>query len=189
MQHNISVMVLGGYYVGKTSITTRRIFNTFQSEYDPTIEDIYTIIVNVDRTHIKLSIFDYAGYDQCEAFYEYWFRKSDGFLLVYSISDRTSFNNIEGFYQKIHNQKDYEPQRIIPMCVVGNKIDLESEREVSFEEGQNLSDHLNANFIECSAKYDINITNAFQTICLLCINDIIPQTNLKSKKKQRCLLC
>lgn len=92
---------------------------------------------------------------------EQYMRTGEGFLLVYSITDRQSFEEIMTFQQQILRVKDKD---YFPMIVVGNKCDLEGERQVSTQEGQNLARQFGCKFIETSAKSRINVDNAFYDI-------------------------
>ena len=85
-------------------------------------------------------------------------RTGEGFLLVYSISSRQSFEEIMTFQQQILRVKDKD---YFPIIVVGNKCDLESERQVTKQEGESLARSFGCKFIETSAKSRINVDNAF----------------------------
>ena len=89
---------------------------------------------------------------------EQYMRTGEGFLLVYSITDRQSFEEIMTFQQQILRVKDKD---YFPIILVGNKCDLEGERAVSKEEGQALARQFNCKFIETSAKSRVNVDNAF----------------------------
>jgi len=92
---------------------------------------------------------------------EQYMRTGEGFLLVYSITDRQSFEEIMTFQQQILRVKDKD---YFPMIVVGNKCDLDGERQVSTQEGQQLAKNFGCKFIETSAKSRINVDNAFYDI-------------------------
>ena len=85
-------------------------------------------------------------------------RNGEGFLLVYSITSRMSFDEISTFYQQICRVKDRD---YFPMVLVGNKCDLESDRQVSSQEGKDLAKRFGCQFIETSAKQKINVEEAF----------------------------
>ncbi|KAI5293898.1 Ras GTPase [Ascosphaera atra] len=92
---------------------------------------------------------------------EQYMRTGEGFLLVYSITSRQSFEEIMTFQQQILRVKDKD---YFPMIVVGNKCDLEKERVVSKQEGEDLARDFGCKFIETSAKSRINVENAFYDI-------------------------
>lgn len=77
-----------------------------------------------------LDVLDTAGQEEYSAMREQYMRTGEGFLLVYSITSRESFEEIRTFQQQILRVKDKD---IFPMVVVGNKLDLAHERKVSVE--------------------------------------------------------
>lgn len=89
---------------------------------------------------------------------EQYMRNGEGFLLVYSITSRMSFEEITTFYQQICRVKDRD---YFPMVLVGNKCDLETDRQVSSQEGSDLAKNFGCQFIETSAKQRINVDEAF----------------------------
>jgi len=85
-------------------------------------------------------------------------RTGEGFLCVYSITSRNSFEEISTFYQQILRVKDKD---YYPIIIVANKCDLEGERVVSTQEGRDLAKQCGCKFIETSAKQKINVDEAF----------------------------
>lgn len=140
----------------------------FVDEYDPTIEDSYRKQVVIDDRVTILDILDTAGQEEYSAMREQYMRTGEGFLLVYSVTSRNSFEELITYYQQIQRVKDVE---YIPVVVVGNKSDLETERQVSFDEGVSLAKQLNAPFLETSAKQAINVEDAFYTLVRLVRDD------------------
>lgn len=90
-----------------------------------------------------------------------WFRTGQGFLCVYSIIQRKSFNELPALRDKILRIKEAKK---VPMVLVGNKCDLSDEREVSIEEGQELARNFGCPFFESSAKNHINVDEAFRDL-------------------------
>ncbi|PPR00500.1 hypothetical protein CVT24_005523 [Panaeolus cyanescens] len=123
------LVVVGGGFVGKSAITIRFIQgNYIEGGYDPTIEDVYRKQCVIDDEVALLDILDTAGQDEYRAMREQYMRTGEGFLLVYSITSRSSFDELFDFHQQIERIKDME---YTPMVVVGNKCDLEFERQVN----------------------------------------------------------
>lgn len=112
----------------------------------------------IDGEVALLDVLDTAGQEEYSAMREQYMRTGEGFLLVYSITSRQSFEEIMTFEQQILRVKDKD---YFPIILVGNKCDLESERAVSKEDGAALARKFNCNFIETSAKSRINVENAF----------------------------
>ena len=122
------LVVVGGGGVGKSALTIQFIQNHFVDEYDPTIEDSYRKQCMIDEEVAILDVLDTAGQEEYSAMREQYMRTGEGFLLVYSITSRSSFEEILPFYQQVLRVKDKD---YFPMVMVANKCDLESERQVS----------------------------------------------------------
>lgn len=152
------LVVVGGGGVGKSCLTIQLIQSHFVDEYDPTIEDSYRKQCMIDDEVALLDVLDTAGQEEYSAMREQYMRTGEGFLLVYSITSRQSFEEIMTFQQQILRVKDKD---YFPIILVGNKCDLEGERAVSKEEGAHLARQFGCKFIETSAKSRINVDNAF----------------------------
>jgi len=155
------LVVVGGGGVGKSCLTIQLIQSHFVDEYDPTIEDSYRKQCVIDDEVALLDVLDTAGQEEYSAMREQYMRTGEGFLLVYSITSRTSFDEIPTFQQQILRVKDKD---YFPVIVVGNKCDLEVERAVSQQEGRELAQHFGCKFIETSAKSRINVDEAFYNL-------------------------
>ena len=151
------LVVVGGGGVGKSCLTIQLIQSHFVDEYDPTIEgsfnprfkfeassgfqlmyhrhaDSYRKQCVIDDEVALLDVLDTAGQEEYSAMREQYMRTGEGFLLVYSIASRQSFEEIQTFYQQILRVKDKD---YFPIIIVGNKCDLDSEREVPRQGMQN----------------------------------------------------
>ncbi|KAI9679354.1 MAG: Ras GTPase [Caeruleum heppii] len=115
----------------------------------------------IDDEVALLDVLDTAGQEEYSAMREQYMRTGEGFLLVYSIASRQSFEEIMTFQQQILRVKDKD---YFPIIVVGNKCDLESERQVAKQEGEAVARQFGCKFIETSAKSRINVDNAFYDI-------------------------
>lgn len=158
MLKEYKLVVVGGGGVGKSALTIQLIQSHFVDEYDPTIEDSYRKQCTVDNEQVMLDILDTAGQEEYSAMREQYMRTGEGFLLVYAINSRNSLEELQVFYEQIQRVKDSEN---VPVLVVGNKSDLEIERQVSFEEGAAFAKSLGCPFLETSAKQRINVEEAF----------------------------
>ncbi|KAG1661804.1 Ras-like protein 2 [Nymphon striatum] len=123
------LVVVGGGGVGKSAITIQFIQSYFVTDYDPTIEDSYTKQCVIDDVVAKLDVLDTAGQEEFSAMREQYMRSGEGFLLIFSVDDRNSFDEIYKFHKQILRVKDRDE---FPMLLVGNKADLESKRTVSY---------------------------------------------------------
>ncbi|RCK54877.1 Ras-like protein 1 [Candida viswanathii] len=158
MLREYKLVVVGGGGVGKSALTIQLIQSHFVDEYDPTIEDSYRKQCNIDNKQVLLDILDTAGQEEYSAMREQYMRTGEGFLLVYSINSLNSFQELNSFYDQILRVKDTDN---VPVLVVGNKCDLEMERQVSYEDGLALANSFNCPFLETSAKQRINVEEAF----------------------------
>ncbi|CAH1756169.1 10820_t:CDS:2 [Entrophospora sp. SA101] len=161
-------------------------FKFIPTTYDPTIEDSYRKQVVIDDQPCVLEVLDTAGQEEYTALRDQWIRDGEGFLLVYSISSRSTFERVERFRDQIIRVKDSDQ---VPLMLVGNKCDKITEREVSREEGMNMAKRLGCEFIESSAKTCVNVERAFYTVVRM-----IRQSreggggNKKGRKRTRCLI-
>ncbi|GMH77086.1 hypothetical protein TL16_g07290 [Triparma laevis f. inornata] len=153
------LVILGGGGVGKSALVIRLVTDNFMDEYDPTIEDSYRKQVTIDDEPAILDILDTAGQEEYSSMQDQWMREGKGYLLVYSIADRSSFEEITVFKEKILRAKDVDK---VPMILVGNKCDLDdAHREVQVNEGEELAEQLGCPFMETSAKEKINNEECF----------------------------
>merc|ERR1712137_660159 len=152
------ICCLGDGGVGKTALTIRLCSNHFVEEYDPTIKDSYRKQVMIDDQTCLLEILDTAGQEEFTALRDQWIRECEGFIVAYSITSSHSFHQVKTFKQQVCRVKDNDN---LPMMLVGNKCDLEDEREVTFEEGKALAEQLHCQFKEASAKTKTNVEESF----------------------------
>lgn len=178
------LVVLGDGGVGKTALTIQLCLNHFVETYDPTIEDSYRKQVQIDGQSCMLEVLDTAGQEEYTALRDQWIRDGEGFILVYSISSRSSFTRIQKFHHQIqrvkessiagsptypgspmsHNSLGSAAFGPAPIMLVGNKCDRVTEREVSTQEGSALAKQLNCEFVEASAKNCVNVEKAFYDV-------------------------
>lgn len=177
MATEYKLVIVGGGGVGKSALTIQLIQNHFIDEYDPTIEDSYRKQVTIDDETCLLDILDTAGQEEYSAMRDQYMRTGQGFLCVYAITSRSSFDEISSFREQILRVKDADK---VPMVVVGNKCDLESERQVSKAEGQDLAKNFGCPFLETSAKSRINVEESFFEL----VREIRKQTGAKPDAKK-----
>lgn len=109
---------------------------------------------------VKLQIWDTAGQERFKTITASYYKGAHGIILVYDITDRQSFKDIENWLAEVDK---YGNENVVKM-LVGNKSDLEANRQVKTEEGKSLADSLNIKFLETSAKDAINVEKAFTTL-------------------------
>ena len=187
------IVVLGGGGVGKSALTIRLVTDNFLDEYDPTIEDSYrknaTINENVsgvtNKVSVIMDILDTAGQEEFSSMQDQWMREGKGFLLVYNITSRQSFDEIAMLRDKILRAKDEEK---VPIVVAGNKCDLEEQRQVSTQEGQEYAKEIGVPFYETSAKIKHNNEECFHEVVREC-RRFEREANQVPKQKKKKGLC
>ncbi|KAJ9588652.1 hypothetical protein L9F63_018065, partial [Diploptera punctata] len=176
----------GGVFLAFLSNFTRSYFVT---DYDPTIEDSYTKQCVIDDVPAKLDILDTAGQEEFSAMREQYMRSGEGFLLVFAVTDKASFDEMYKFHRQILRVKDRDE---FPMLMVGNKADLEHQRVVSTMDAQNLSRQLKIPYIECSAKLRMNVDQAFHELVRIVrkfqLSERPPLKANYKKNKKKCVL-
>jgi len=158
------IVVLGGGGVGKSALTIRLVTDNFLEEYDPTIEDSYRKQVSIDESVALLDILDTAGQEEFASMQDQWIREGKGFLLVYTITSKQSFEEMRKFHQSILRTKDCDK---VPVVIAGNKCDLRDPSDtsqVTEEEGQQLAKDWECPYFETSAKDKINNEECFHEV-------------------------
>ncbi|CAF4022623.1 unnamed protein product [Rotaria sordida] len=154
LNREYKLCILGEGAVGKTSLATQFIQGIFISKYDPTIEDVFKKIVEIDGKQFIVEILDTAGVENFTVMRDLYIENSDGFAIVYSITSLVTFNQLHLIYNQIMNIKKEQTA----MVLVGNKVDLSHmKRIVHRDKGQTLADEWMCPFYETSAKDSINV--------------------------------
>jgi GTPase KRas len=105
-----------------------------------------------------LEILDTAGQEEFTALRDQWIRDCEGFVIIYSIVSRISFEQVQTFKDQVMRVKDADR---LPIMLVGNKCDLETKREVGTNEGEGLAKRMHCLFKEASAKTRLNVEETF----------------------------
>uniref|UniRef100_A0A8V0Y9R6 RAP1B, member of RAS onco family n=1 Tax=Gallus gallus TaxID=9031 RepID=A0A8V0Y9R6_CHICK len=181
------LVVLGSGGVGKSALTVQFVQGIFVEKYDPTIEDSYrkvSVTTLLCLRNLNTSDCRRCCQEQFTAMRDLYMKNGQGFALVYSITAQSTFNDLQDLREQILRVKDTDD---VPMILVGNKCDLEDERVVGKEQGQNLARQWNnCAFLESSAKSKINVNEIFY--------DLVRQINRKTpvpgkaRKKSSCQL-
>jgi len=182
LQHLFSIMpgdilkkrriaVLGSRSVGKSSLVVQFIDNHFVDSYYPTIESTFSKSINHQGVEFDCDIIDTAGQDEYSILNSKHAIGIHGFVLVYSVTSRKSFEMVQIVYDKIVN---FCGMGSIPCVIVGSKNDLQQRnlRQVSTDEGKVLAQENQAAWIETSAKNNINVGKVFE----LCLGEIEKRT-------------
>eukprot|EP01080_Neovahlkampfia_damariscottae_P002782 gene2782-4190_t len=169
--------------VGKSTLTVQFVQNVFVEEYDPTIEDSYRKQIKYQGEDIVLDILDTTGYDECWGYNDQKYRYPEGFLILYDITNKRTFEQVAQEIETIYRVKDVDD---FPIIVIGNKIDLEDKREISFDEGKDfISKYQKIHFFEMSVKECINVEEVFYTLVDEIYKNRIPK---HQPQKNDCLM-
>ena len=168
------VLLLGDTMVGKSCFLSKYTVKTFPETYATTIgvDYIFKTLTLKNGKTIKLQIWDTAGQERFRSITKNYYKKANGIILIYDITNKKSYKNIREWINQI---KEEAVSNVI-IYLVGNKIDLEKERKVKTEEGEKLAEEYNCPFKETSAKEDININETFEDLV-----EIIDEEFSKSK--------
>nr|P97538.2 RecName: Full=Ras-related protein M-Ras; AltName: Full=Ras-related protein R-Ras3; Flags: Precursor [Rattus norvegicus]BAA20531.1 M-Ras [Rattus norvegicus] len=176
------LVVVGDGGVGKSALTIQFFQKIFVPDYDPTIEDSYLKHTEIDNQWAILDVLDTAGQEEFSAMREQYMRTGDGFLIVYSVTDKASFEHVDRFHQLILRVKDRES---FPMILVANKVDLMHLRKVTRDQGKEMATKYNIPYIETSAKDPpLNVDKTFHDLVRV-IRQQVPEKNQKKKKKTK----
>jgi len=158
-----NISMLGESRVGKTSM-----INSLKGfEFDP--NQIATIGVDdfideakFENKEYKFKIFDTAGQERYKCISTNTIQIADGFLLVFSVTDKKSFELLDHWIKNINDLVDIKSKILI---LAGNKADIDDdEREVSREEAENYANQNNILYFETSAKSGLNIKEVFNKL-------------------------
>ena len=181
------VVVVGSGGVGRSALAVQLIHNQFIDEWDPTIEDVFRKQLRVDGEDCVMEILDSSLMGGEEySLVEQYLKPGQGFMIVYSIIRRESFEEITYFKDRILKAQD---SKKVALVVVGNKWDLEDDREVATSEGEELARSFGCPFMETSAKTKVNVEESwYQVIREIRKLHHEKKKNKKLTSKQNCTL-
>ena len=170
------VILVGDSGVGKTCLLSMYV-KGFCEQTIPTIavEFCTKEIELYDGTKIKVQLWDTAGQERFKSLAMTYYRKAFGILLLFDVTKKSSFMACKNYLEEVRNNSDKK----CVIYLVGNKIDLENEREVTNEEAINFAKTENIKYIETSAVKNMKVNEAFTSL----LNNIyqIKKENDKSK--------
>jgi small GTP-binding protein len=160
--HVIKVVFIGDSGVGKTNILSRYCNNEFLPNSKTTIGvEFASKILNIDGRKIKTQIWDTAGQERFKSITNTYYYRSQGAFVVYDITKKTSFENVDKWVNQLRQSAGPE----VSIILVGNKTDLNSLRAVSKKETIEKANLLgDLEFVETSAMSNINIKEAFEKL-------------------------
>lgn len=161
--HCFKILLLGDSSVGKTSLITRYTEGLFQLTHVATLGiDFKVKFVTLDSKKIKIELWDTAGQERFRSLSKNYFKGAHGFIFIYDVTKEKTF---EGVKTWITQAKATTHLESFQMILVGNKCDCpEEEREIMIDDLKKEATKNNCEFIETSAKEDINVSEMFSTL-------------------------
>ena len=178
----IKIMVIGESKIGKTSLISRYCNNDFLGgAYLSTIGidfQIKNLVLN--KKNIRLQIWDTAGQERYRNIAKNYFQSSDGFIIVYDITNTESFEKLDYWIEQIKDNS----QECSKMILFGNKCDIIEERKINKEEGEEYAKNKNIKLFEVSAKEGTNVNEAFEYLVRDILNNFSPNENFKKRQSK-----
>ena len=158
----LKFIIIGDPSVGKSNILLKYVHNKFINEYKSTIGvELGAKSITMDGKIFRIQIWDIAGQENFKCLTRSYFKNSICAIITYDITNKESFDNIQDWIDEVKNQSSKNTLLVL----VGNKIDLENERIVSFDEGKKFAEDNNMLFIETSALNGTGINQLFNMCC------------------------
>lgn len=155
------IAIMGYRSVGKSSLAIQFVQGQFVDYYEPTIENTFKKTISIKGHQYDLFLVDTAGQDEYSIFPPEYSVDVNGYVLVYSIDSPHSFEVCRSIHVKLI---DLLGANSVPIILVGNKSDLQSDRRVSHEQGKKLAEEMKAVFLETSAKENQNVEEIFRKV-------------------------
>ena len=199
---SLKILILGDSSVGKTTLLLKYVDGYFPTVYVATIGVEYKIKrININGIDISLQIWDTAGQERFRGITKNFMKGADGIIYAYDITKKSSFESLKNWiFQSEEATEGFKK------IIIGNKIDLEKERQVTEESLNKFCQSRNIKGMEVSAKNDVNVSECFETLAKLIIEgkskeqlierysearrsrgkSVISKSSHKSKNKKKC---
>lgn len=154
------IVLIGDCGTGKTCIVERFKTGNYVERHGNTIGvDFSMKTIAVEGKQVKLQIWDTAGQERFRTITQSYYRSANGVIIVYDITKRSSFTNLQKWIEEVRR---YTASNVL-LILIGNKCDLEEEREVGFEEAEEMCQYIPEILfvMETSAKENTNVEDAF----------------------------
>lgn len=176
-EYLLKIVIIGNTSVGKSAILRRFCDDSYLDTHVSTIGvDFRVKTINMNENiliPVKLQIWDTSGQERFKTITSSYYRGSHGIIVVYDITDRESFNDVNRWISEL--KKIVSDKSVL--ILVGSKKDLSYKRVISYEEGQKFADSYGISFIEVSSFKNFNIDKIFNQL----VNDIDKRLNFTSR--------
>ena len=177
---NFKIIIIGDSSVGKSCLTLRAAKDSFESFYTPTVGyEFCNFNLKIEEKKIKLQIWDTCGQEKFRSLITNFYHNSSLAIIVYSIDNLNSYNNIEEWLNQIKELTNPD----IKIFLIGNKSDLEDTRKISKESAKNFCEERKLDFFtETSAKNGDNVKSTFVYAAYLLMEESIKnnQKNIRN---------
>ena len=168
------ILLIGDSSVGKTSLIQRYANGIFKEEYLATVGlDFYTKQEAINNINVLVRLWDTAGQERFKSLTPNYFKNAEGVMLTYDITNTESFENLKFWINSIKTNLG-EKNIIIPIIIVGNKLDKEDMRDITREEAEKFAKENKYKYFETSAKTGEGVDDA--------IRDLVNQVLEKSEQ-------
>ena len=177
---NFKIILVGDSSVGKTCLLMRAVNNRFTENYQATIGfEFLLMYYQVNNAKIKLQIWDTCGQEIYRSLIQGFYRNTSATLIVFSKSDRKTFNNLNSWVKDVKNNTEQE----IPIFLIGNKCDVEKNSiQVTREEGEEYMKQYNLKYYsDVSAKTGYNVLETFEELAKTVYKDYCLKNNPRQK--------
>ena len=158
---NIKLIIIGDSDVGKTTLIYRYTDNYFNEEISPTVGlDNKVKKLNIQGLQAKIQIWDTAGQEKYDSLTSQLYKNTDGIILVFDLTNNTSFISIKKYIEKIKKNCDHKIKKLL----LGNKVDMKDGIKVNKKDIYDLCKNNCLKYNDVSAKENINVEKAFRTI-------------------------
>lgn len=155
------LVFLGEQCVGKTSLITRFMYDSFDDAYQATIGiDFLSKTVYMEDRTVRLQLWDTAGQERFRSLIPSYIRDSAAAVVVYDVTNLLSFEQSSHWVKNVRGARGHD----VVVILVGNKTDQAEKRQISFEEGKDKARELDVMFLETSAKSGYNVKQLFQSV-------------------------
>ena len=155
------VVLVGDMSVGKTNIIAKYLKNDFSEDYKTTIGvEFHSKIAKVEGHVVKAQIWDTCGQERFKSITDSYYRRAKGAFVVYDITRKNTFESVDSWISALRSAAD----KNLNIIIIGNKSDLEDQRQVETEQGEEKAQNNEAAFMETSAYSGDNIDKAFDNM-------------------------
>ncbi|MCQ2819840.1 MAG: GTP-binding protein [archaeon] len=177
------VILIGDSGVGKSNILSRYILDEFNIDTKATVgvEFGSKMIEKDPNTKIKVQIWDTAGQERYKSITNAYYKGAKGAFIVYDISREETFKNVDKWFSELRNNSDEN----VFVIIIGNKCDMEDQRQVPKESGESKAQELKTAFMETSALQAVNIEEAFEKMVDEIYQKAKPSLDKKTESKEQ----